>query len=173
MGKHKLPALKTIANRGTLLSLVVLSLIVVLAGAWRVKQQADQQLAEERARREKQNLIPYEQKLFKSISSKAIQIWQNHQTARAIVRFNDSYFVASDGGLIELDRTGKLVGTTRCLTVCRKVTCSASPSSTQSCSSVRARRGWSSLTALSFAGLAGPTEPRSRSARCSRTKGVC
>jgi len=109
MGKHKLPALKTIANRGTLLSLVVLSLMVVLAGAWRVKQQADQQLAEERARHEKQNLIPFEQKLFKSISSKAIQIWQNHQTARAIVRFNDSYFVASDGGLIELDRTGKLV----------------------------------------------------------------
>ncbi len=109
MGKHKLPALKTIANRRTLLSLVVLSLIVMLAGAWRVKQQADQQLAEERARREKQNLIPFEQKLFKSISSKAIQIWQNHQTARAIVRFNDSYFVASDGGLIELDRTGKLV----------------------------------------------------------------
>jgi len=109
MGKHKLPALKTIANRGTLLSLVVLSLIVVLAGAWRVKQQADKQLAEERARREKQNLILFEQKLFKSISSKAIQIWQNHQTARAIVRFNDSYFVASDGGLIELDRTGKLV----------------------------------------------------------------
>ncbi|HZM99856.1 MAG TPA: hypothetical protein VFB70_10710 [Pyrinomonadaceae bacterium] len=109
MGKYKLPALKTIANRGTLLSLVVLLLIVVLAGAWRVKQQADQQLAEERARREKQNLIPFEQKLFKSISSKAIQIWQNHQTARAIVRFNDSYFVASDGGLIELDRTGKLV----------------------------------------------------------------
>lgn len=109
MGKHKLPALKTIANRGTLLSLVVLSLIVVLAGAWRVKQQADQKLAEERARREKQNLIPFEQKLFKSISSKAIQIWQNHQTARAIVRFNDSYFVASDGGLIEFDRTGKLV----------------------------------------------------------------
>ena len=109
MGKHKLPALKTIANRGTLLSLVVLSLVVVLAGAWRVKQQADQQLAEERARREKQNVIPFEQKLFKSISSKAIQIWQNHQTAKAIVRFNDSYFVASDGGLIELDRTGKLV----------------------------------------------------------------
>ncbi|HET9711209.1 MAG TPA: hypothetical protein VFP64_04985, partial [Pyrinomonadaceae bacterium] len=109
MGKHKLPALKTIANRKTLLSLVVLSLIVVLAGAWRVKQQADQQLAEERARREKQSLIPFEQKLLKPISSKAIQIWQNHQTARAIVSFNDSYFVASDGGLVESDRTGKLV----------------------------------------------------------------
>ena len=109
MGKHKLPALKTITNRRTLLSLVVLSLIVVLAGAWRVKQRADQQLAEERARREKQSLIPFEQKLLKPISSKAIAIWQNHQTARAIVRFNDSYFVASDGGLIESDRTGKLV----------------------------------------------------------------
>src|SRR6185503_3462883 len=109
MGKHKLPALKTIANRGTLLSLVVLSLTVVLAGAWRVKQRADQQLAEERARREKHSVISFEQNRFKSISSKAITIWQNHQTARAIVRFNDSYFVASDGGLIELDRTGKLV----------------------------------------------------------------
>jgi len=109
MGKHKLPALKTIANRRTLLSLVVLLLIVVLAGAWQVKQRADQQLAEERARREKQSVISFEQNRFKSISSKAITIWQNHQTARAIVRFNDSYFLASDGGLIELDRTGKLV----------------------------------------------------------------
>jgi ligand-binding sensor domain-containing protein len=109
MGKHKLPALKTIANRKTLLSLVVLSLIVVLVGAWQVKQRVDQQLAEERTRREKQNLIPFEQKRFKRITSDAISIWQNHQTARAIVRFNDSYFVASDGGLIELDRTGKLV----------------------------------------------------------------
>ena len=109
MGKHKLPALKTIANRKMLLSLLVLSLIVAVAGAWRVKQRADQQLAEERARREKQNLIPFEQKLLKPISSKAIAIWQNHQTTRAIAKFNDSYFVASDGGLIELDHTGKLL----------------------------------------------------------------
>src|SRR6185503_20490341 len=87
MGKHKLPALKTIANRRTLLSLVVLLLIVVLVGAWEGKQRADQQLAEERARREKQSVIPFEQNRFKAISSKAITIWQNHQTARAIVRF--------------------------------------------------------------------------------------
>ena len=109
MEKHKLPTLKTTANRRTLLSLLVLSLVVVLVGAWQVKQRADQQLAAERARLEKQNLVPFEQKRFKAISSKAITIWQNHQTARAIARFNDSYFVASDGGLIELDHTGKLV----------------------------------------------------------------
>ena len=102
-------ALKPIANRKTLLLLLVLLLIAGLVGAWRVKQRADQQLAEERARRDKQNLLPYEQKLLKPISSKAIEIWQNHQSTRAIARFNDSYFVASDGGLIELDRTGKLV----------------------------------------------------------------
>jgi ligand-binding sensor domain-containing protein len=121
MGKHKPPpqrllwlkkpgfALKSFANRKTLLLLLVLSLLVMLIGAWRVKQQADQQLAEERARREKQDLIPFEQRLLKRITSKAIEIWQNHQATRAIVRFNDSYFVASDGGLIELDRTGKVV----------------------------------------------------------------
>ena len=33
----------------------------------------------------------------------------NHKATRAIARFNDSYFVASDGGLIEIDQTGKLV----------------------------------------------------------------
>src|ERR1044072_9486930 len=92
----------------TLLLLLVLALIAGLVSVWRVKQRADQRLAEERARREKQNLVPFEQKLLKPISSKAIEIWQNHQSTRAIARFNDSYFIASDGGLIELDQAGKL-----------------------------------------------------------------
>lgn len=95
--------------RKTLLLLLVLALIAGLIGVWQVKQRADRQLAEERARRDKQNLIPFEQKLFKPIDSKAIEIWQSHQSTRAIARFNDSYFVATDGGLIELDQTGKLV----------------------------------------------------------------
>lgn len=106
--KHLVFALKTIANRKTFL-LVVPSLIVVLASSWQVKQRADKQLAEERARHEKQNLIPFEQTRLRPISSKAIEIWQSHQITRAITRFNDSYFVASDGGLIELDRARKLV----------------------------------------------------------------
>ncbi|HJT27930.1 MAG TPA: hypothetical protein VJ784_11015 [Pyrinomonadaceae bacterium] len=95
--------------RKTLLLLLVLALIAGLIGVWQVKQRADRQLAEERARRDKQNLIPFEQKLFKPIDSKAIEIWQSHQSTRAIARFNDSCFVATDGGLIELDQTGKLV----------------------------------------------------------------
>lgn len=94
--------------RKTLL-LLLLALIAGLIGVWQVKQRADRQLAEERARRDKQNLIPFEQKLFKPIDSKAIEIWQSHQSTRAIARFNDSCFVATDGGLIELDQTGKLV----------------------------------------------------------------
>jgi ligand-binding sensor domain-containing protein len=92
-----------------LLLLLVLALIAGLVGVWQVKQRADRQLDEERERRDKQNLIPFEQKLLKPISSKAIEIWQSHQSTRAIVRFNDSYFVATDGGLIELDGAGKLV----------------------------------------------------------------
>lgn len=99
---------KLIANRKTLLLFLALSLIAGLVVAWQVKQRADQKLAEERARREKQNLIPFEQRSLKPVASKAIEIWQNHQTTRAIARFNDSYFVASDGGLIELDHAGQL-----------------------------------------------------------------
>ena len=101
--------LKPIAIRKTLLLLLVLLLIAGLVGAWRVKQQADLRLAAERARREKQDVVPFEQRLLKPINSKAIEIWQNHQSTRALVRYNDSYFVASDGGLTELDQTGKLV----------------------------------------------------------------
>jgi len=96
-------------TRKTLLLLLVLALIAGLVGVWQVKQRADQQLADERARRDKQDPIPFEQKLLKPIGSKAIEIWQNHQSTRAIARFNDSYFVASDGGLIELDHAGQLV----------------------------------------------------------------
>jgi ligand-binding sensor domain-containing protein len=101
--------LKPIANRRTLLLLLVLFLIAGLVGAWQVKQQADLRLAAERARRYKQDIVPFEQKLLKPISSKAIEIWQNHRSTRALVKFNDSYFIASDGGLVELDQTGKLV----------------------------------------------------------------
>ena len=90
-------------------ALVVLALIVALVGGWQIKQRADQQLADARMQREKQNLIPFEQKSLKPISSKAIQIWQTHETTRAMVKFNESYFAASDGGLIELDQKGKLV----------------------------------------------------------------
>ena len=104
-----LSPIKRIANRKTLLLLLVLSLIAGLAAAWRIKQRADQKLSEERARREKQNLVPFEQKLLRPIDSTAIEIWQNHQATRAIARFNDSYFLASDGGLIQLDQAGKLL----------------------------------------------------------------
>jgi ligand-binding sensor domain-containing protein len=106
--KHPLFNLKTIANRKALL-LFPLLLMVALVTVWQVKQRADQQLAAERARREKQNLVPFEQKRLPPLDSKAVQIWQNHQTSRAIVKFKESYFVASDGGLIELDQSGKLV----------------------------------------------------------------
>jgi ligand-binding sensor domain-containing protein len=101
MEKHK--------PRKILLLLVVLLLGVVLVGAWRVKQRADQRLANERARLEKSNLIPFERERLKPINSKAIELWQNHENSRAIVKFNDSYFVASDCGLLELDETGKLL----------------------------------------------------------------
>jgi ligand-binding sensor domain-containing protein len=106
--KQLIFALKPIANRKTLPLLLVLSLIVALGVAWQIKQRADRRLAEERARLEKQNLIPFEQRSLKPIDSKAIEIWQNHQSTRAIVKFNDAYFVASDGGLIQLDQAGQL-----------------------------------------------------------------
>src|ERR1041385_2769360 len=104
MSEHKSPlqwflrlkqpvfALKSIGNRKTLLLLLVLSFVAGWGGAWQVKRRADQHLAEERARREKQDLIPFEQGLLKPISSKAIEIWQNHKTTdRKSTRLNSSH----------------------------------------------------------------------------------
>src|ERR1041385_2432534 len=99
MSEHKSPlqwflrlkqpvfALKSIGNRKTLLLLLlVLSFVAGLGGAWQVKRRADQQLAEDRARREKQDLIPFEQGLLTPISSKEIEICQNHKNTREISR---------------------------------------------------------------------------------------
>jgi ligand-binding sensor domain-containing protein len=87
--------------------------ILVLAGAltcaWVIKQRAERSLAEERSRLEKQNLIPFEHESYAPINNPAISIWQSYKATRAIEKFNNSIFVATDGGLVEFSPDGKLL----------------------------------------------------------------
>jgi hypothetical protein len=89
--------------------LIVLILGLSFIGVWRVRNRAQARLAEERERLEKQNFVPFEKKSYPAITNKEIQVWQSHKNTRAIVRFGDSYFVATDGGLVELGASGNLV----------------------------------------------------------------
>jgi hypothetical protein len=87
----------------------VLALAGVLTCTWVIKQRAERSLAEERSRLEKQTVIPFEQKSYSPINNPAISIWQSYKATRAIEKFNDSIFAATDGGLVEFGQDGKLL----------------------------------------------------------------
>ncbi|HEU4871440.1 MAG TPA: two-component regulator propeller domain-containing protein [Pyrinomonadaceae bacterium] len=96
-------------QKRTLVLLASLSLCGALTVAWLVKQRAERSLAAERSRLAKQNFVPFEHKYYAQINNAAISVWQSYKTTRAIERFNDSIFVATDGGLVQFGPTGNFV----------------------------------------------------------------
>src|SRR6185369_4673400 len=98
-----------ILNKRTLVLLAGLFLFAGLLAGWLIKQRADRSLAEERARLEKLNIVPFEHRSYTQTNNPAISVWQSYKTTRAIERFNDSIFVATDGGLVEFGPTGNLL----------------------------------------------------------------
>src|SRR5829696_6006452 len=106
--RHALESLRILSKR-TLILLASLALFSALVSVWLISQRAGRSLAEERSRLEKQNIIPFEHKSYSPIDNPAISIWQSYKTTRAIEKFNDSLFVATDGGLIEFGPEGNLL----------------------------------------------------------------
>jgi ligand-binding sensor domain-containing protein len=96
-------------NRKSLIVLTISLLFVSFIGLWRIRDRAQRQLEEERARLEKQDIVPFEKKLCPSLASKELAVWQGYRDSRAIARFKDSYFVATDGGLVQLAPSGELL----------------------------------------------------------------
>ncbi len=66
-------------------------------------------LAETRARLLEKNRVPYERKLLTPHPSNKIRIIQNTDETRDLTRFRDSYFAATNGGLIQMSEEGKLL----------------------------------------------------------------
>lgn len=98
-----------IFRRRSLVALSIAVLIISFIGLWRIRNQAQRQLEEERARLEKRDIVPFEKELCPQLASKEITIWQSFRNSKAIARFNDNYFVATDGGLVEFDAAGNLL----------------------------------------------------------------
>ena len=96
-------------NRKSLIVLTISLLSVSFIGLWRIRDRAQRQLEVERARLEKQDIVPFERKLHRSLASKELTVWQGFRDSRAVARFKDSYFVATDGGLVELAASGDLL----------------------------------------------------------------
>jgi ligand-binding sensor domain-containing protein len=108
-GNQLRSAFSFIFNRRSVIVLTVLFLLVALVGARRIRNRTHQRLEEERRLLETQNLIPFEKKFYAAITSKEIELWQSYKSTRALIRFKDSYFLATDGGLVELGPTGNLL----------------------------------------------------------------
>lgn len=91
------------------IAVAILALAAALTGILVIKQRAERTLAEERARLEKQNIIPFQHQSYSPINNPSISIWQSHKATRAIEKFNNSIFAATDGGLVEFGPDGKLL----------------------------------------------------------------
>ncbi|HEY8184572.1 MAG TPA: hypothetical protein VIF64_00805, partial [Pyrinomonadaceae bacterium] len=98
-----------VLTRKSLMVLAVLTLIVSGIGLWRIYDRVQRRLEEERALLARQNVVPFERKLYPPLASKELTIWQGFRDSRAIARFKDSYFVATDGGLVEFAPSGDLL----------------------------------------------------------------
>lgn len=92
-----------------LLCVAGLCLLSALAGALWVREQARRSLAEERARSIGQEFIPFEKSARVPLRRNEIKFWQNTEATRDLIRFQDSYFAATDGGLVQFTPEGNSV----------------------------------------------------------------
>ena len=99
---------RRLASKRILCLLACSALLGLFLVVWIIKQRAERSVAEERTQLEKQSIIPFEHKLYSQLNNPALSIWQSYKTTRAIERFNDSIFVATDGGLVEFAASGNL-----------------------------------------------------------------
>jgi ligand-binding sensor domain-containing protein len=88
------------------LGMAGLCLLSAFAAAVWVREQARQSLADERERVLGQEFIPFERRTRAPQRRNEIKFWQNTEATRAVVRFQDSYFAATDGGLVQFTPEG-------------------------------------------------------------------
>lgn len=94
------------------ISVFVISATVLLCAAYQIFQvhrSAQTMLADERARLLEENRVPFEKKVLTPHFSQDVQIIQNTRETRDLVKFKDSYFAATGGGLAQFDENGKLI----------------------------------------------------------------
>lgn len=73
-----------------------------------INQSARKTLDFERARLTTQNRVPFEKKLLAPHFSPNLEIWQSIANTRDFLKFQDSYFAATDGGLVRYSEEGEI-----------------------------------------------------------------
>ncbi|HEX8734461.1 MAG TPA: two-component regulator propeller domain-containing protein [Pyrinomonadaceae bacterium] len=91
------------------LALVLLILSFVVFHIFRIYGSVQKMLADERARLIEQNSVPFEKKALTPHLSPHVQILQNTSAVRDFVKFRESYFAATGGGLVQFAEDGKIL----------------------------------------------------------------
>src|SRR5947209_4373242 len=66
-------------------------------------------LEQARARGDTHDAVRFVRKRLNPPSKEGVRLFQSTRTVRAVTRFKDSYFAATDGGLVELSQAGEVV----------------------------------------------------------------
>jgi ligand-binding sensor domain-containing protein len=96
-------------TRKVLMVVTALSLLLCCIGLWQIHDAVQRRLEEQRALLRSKNIVPFERTIHPPLTSKHLTIWQGFKDSRAIARFKDSYFVATDGGLVEQGPSGNVL----------------------------------------------------------------
>jgi ligand-binding sensor domain-containing protein len=91
------------------LALVLLVLSFVIFHIFRIYDSVQRSLADERARLIEQNRVPFEKMVLTPHLSENVRIRQSAKPVRDFVRFHESYFAATGGGLAQVSEDGKIL----------------------------------------------------------------
>ncbi len=88
-----------------------LGVVILAAALWGFvsARRAIQGLEQARSRVEARDAVRFERKRMEPLKRDGVQLFQSTRSVRAVARFRDSYFAATDGGLVELSPSGEIV----------------------------------------------------------------
>lgn len=91
---------------------LVITAAVLLGAGWltaaHIHRRAQHELAATRAMLAQQAIVPFEKQLLRAANAGGIELMQSSKNVRGLARFNDAYFAATDGGLVEFTAAGKV-----------------------------------------------------------------
>jgi len=90
-----------------MLSLAIVTAVFAAFQIYKINRSVQQTLAETRARLIDKNRVPFDKKILTPHLSNKVKIIQNANETRAFVKFKDSFFAATSGGLVQTDEDGK------------------------------------------------------------------
>ncbi len=95
-------------SRQLVIGLLLLQVAVVAIAAWQIKRRAERELDAARSDLARQAFVPFAKRTLPAISGDGVTLMQSSNATRSLAHFNNSYFAATDGGLVELSAEGKL-----------------------------------------------------------------